>query len=149
MDELNIIKIPNISDYIFEIIDNTLILTYKTQLITEDELYKHSLSYSSILECIINDEHLEKTKIKYIDILIHIYKSMPINIILQNTTFNFKFDKIFGDKGYHWHDDINMSIQNKDANSTIKEIINMIKINNYTFYIKIKLSSEKIICFKI
>ena len=73
---------------------------------------------------------------------------MPTNMILQNTTFNFKLEKI-NENGYHWHKEINMSMQNKDANLTFKEIIVMVKLNNLSFDIKIKLFNDEIINFKL
>jgi uncharacterized protein YaiL (DUF2058 family) len=42
-----------------------------------------------------------------------------------------------------------MSIQKKDANGTLKEIIKMIKINNYKIDIGIKLSSNEMIKYFI
>ena len=42
-----------------------------------------------------------------------------------------------------------MSIQDKDATGTFKEIINMVKLNNYTLNISIKLETDRIIHFKI
>ncbi len=59
------------------------------------------------------------------------------------TLFNFKLDNNNGIDGYNWNDEINMSFQSKDANGTLKEIINMLNINNYSIKIKIKLKNEK------
>lgn len=142
-----IIRIVNISNYIQEIVNGDLILTPKTIYITETELYQKTLYNSKILECKISDVSI--LKLKYNSILIHIYKQMPTNTILQNTTFNFKLEKINGINGYHWHKEINMSMQNKDANLTFKEIIKMIKLNKLSFDIKIKLFNGEIINFKL
>lgn len=54
-----------------------------------------------------------------------------------------------GEKGYNWNSDINISFQGKDSNGTIKEIINMVKLNNYSLNISIKLETNEIINFKI
>jgi hypothetical protein len=74
---------------------------------------------------------------------------MPTQKIFQNTTFNFKLSNENGLKGYNWSPEINMSFQNKDSNNTIKEIINMVKINKYNINICIRLESDKTILFKI
>lgn len=146
MSDNGVIRIINISNYIQEIVNGNLILTPKTLYITETELYQKTLLNSKILECKINGINI--SKLKYASILIHIYKMMPTNMILQNTTFNFKLEKI-NENGYHWHKEINMSMQNKDANLTFKEIIVMVKLNNLSFDIKIKLFNDEIINFKL
>jgi hypothetical protein len=74
---------------------------------------------------------------------------MPTQKILQTTTFNFKLTKEIGEKGYTWCDDINMSFQNKDAKRTLKEILNMVKVNNYFFELSIKLETGRIVYYKI
>ncbi len=52
------------------------------------------------------------------------------------------------EKGYSWCSDINMSFQSKDAKSTLREIINMIKYNKYTINIIIKLENGQIVYYK-
>ena len=42
-----------------------------------------------------------------------------------------------------------MSYQGKDANGSMKEILNMVKLNNYIMDIQIKLESNRIINIKI
>ena len=74
---------------------------------------------------------------------------MPTQKLLQNTTFNIDIRNLNGLKGYNWCSEIGVSFQNKDATTTIKEIINMIKINNYKFNICIKLNTNKLIYFKL
>ena len=69
--------------------------------------------------------------------------------ILQNTTFNCKLTNEKGLNGYDWNKDLNMSIQGKNANLTMIEIINMIKLNKYNMDISITLIEGKEIYFKI
>ena len=143
----NIIRIPNINNYSQVIINNELILTRVYNYITLNELLDIDLTNSKINYCIIIDEKEEEfisqTSKKYNRILIDIYISLPASFILQNTTFNIKLTNENGNKGYIWHPEINMSIQNKDANSTFKEIIKMISKNNYNIDIEIELSNGK------
>ena len=78
-----------------------------------------------------------------------IWISMPAQKILQTTTFNMKLTNENGLNGYKWCPKLNLSIQNKDANYTIKEILNMIKVNNYSIKITIQLETNTIIKFKL
>ena len=144
------IHIPNISKYTIEIIDDTLILTPKDVFITEDELYKISLGKSNITSCIVKkgDDIISSSQ-KYRTILNDIWKTMPTQLILQNTTFNMKLTDEKGLNGYNWDDTIKLSIQSKDSNGTMKEIIKMLKINNYNIVIHIKLEDGAEIKFKI
>lgn len=50
-------------------------------------------------------------------------------------------------KGYTWCSDINMSFQNKDASGTLREIINMLKVNNMSINLSIKLEIGRIVNF--
>lgn len=138
------IKIPNISKYIMEIVDDELILTSKLNYITETDINKLCLLNSIILSCKINDEQMNR--LKYKSILIYIYKQMPANLILQNTEFNIKLIET-NENGYIWYKDLGISIQGKDANLTFKEIIRMIKLNKMKFEIEIELKNKDIIHF--
>ena len=144
------IRIQNINNYIQEIIDGTLILTPKKEYITDNEINNINIKKSKIQECLISNKNvIISTNTYYRSILNDIWKSMPTQKILQHTTFNVKLTNENGEKGYTWNSDINMSVQNKDANFTFKEIVNMVKVNNYTLCICIKLETERIIHFKI
>ena len=145
-----LIRIPNIEKYTQEIINGELILTPKKQYITENELNMTQITYSTIEKCIIKKEGvIISTNNNYRSVLIDVWKSMPTQKILQTTTYNFKLTKETGEKGYKWCDDINMSFQNKDATGTLKEIVNMVKVNNLTIDLSIKLETGKIVHFKI
>jgi len=145
-----VIRIPNIENYTQEIINGELILTPKKQYITENELNMTDFISSTIEECVIKkEEEIILTNKKYRSILIDIWKSMPTQKILQTTTFNFKLTNENGEKGYNWCDDIHMSFQNKNATGTLKEILNMVKVNNFSINLTIKLDTGRIIYFKI
>ena len=145
-----LIRIPNIENYTQEIINGELILTPKKQYITEDELIMMQISHSTIEECLIKKEEENiSTKTKYQSVLVDIWKSMPTQKILQTTTFNIKLTNENGEKGYIWCDDIHMSFQNKDATGTLKEILNMVKVNKLTIKLSIKLETGRIVYFKI
>jgi len=145
----DIIRIPNIQNYTPEIINGELILTPKKNYITEDELYMTKVKGSVIVDCVVKGDDIISTATNYRSILVDIWKSMPVQKILQTTKFNFKLTNENGEKGYNWYPTINMSFQSKNAQETLKEIINMIKVNKYNIKISIKLETGKIIYFKI
>jgi hypothetical protein len=145
-----LIRIPNIETYTQEIINGELILTPKKQYMTENELNMAMITNSQIIECLIEKEdEIISTNNKYRAVLVDIWKSMPAQKILQTSTFNILLTKENGAKGYKWCDDIHMSFQNKDARGTLKEIINMVKVNKLTIQLSIKLETGRIVHFKI
>ena len=73
---------------------------------------------------------------------------MPTQKILQTTLFNFKLTNENGERGYNWYQDINMSFQNKDSMATMREIVNMVKVNNIDIDITIKLQTGSTIHFR-
>ena len=144
-----IIRIENIEGYTQEIINGTLILTPKQNYISEEELNRTSLSNSVILKCIVkNGDEIISVRKKYRSILNDIWKNMPTQKILQTTTFNMKLSNEEGKNGYSWCEDIKMSVQGKDACKTMKEIISMINLNNYSIIISIQLENRRIVIFK-
>ena len=146
----DIIRIPNISKYTQEIINDELILSLRKIYIEEEDFNKLCLKSSKINECNIkNNDDIISTQKKYRSILNDIWKTMPTQKILQNTTFNCKLTNEKGLNGYDWNKDLNMSIQGKNANLTMIEIINMIKLNKYNMDISITLIEGKEIYFKI
>ena len=107
------------------------------------------ITHSTIIECVVKKEkEIISTNNTYRSILIDIWKSMPAQKILQTTSFNFKLTNENGAKGYKWHDDIHMSFQDKSATGTLKEILNMAKVNKLTINLSIKLETGLIIHFK-
>jgi len=147
---VDIIRIPNISRYTQEIINDELILTPKKICIEEEDLNKLCLKSSKINNCtVIYNVDIISNKNRYRSILNDIWKSMPAQKILQNTTFNCKLTDEKGLNGYNWNKDLNMSIQGKDANSTMFEVIKMVKLNKYGLDISITLKEGETIYFKI
>ena len=144
-----VIRIANIETYDQAIIGGILILTPKKSYIEEFEFMRLSFKGSTILNCSVKgNESLVSDKKKYRQILVEIWKTMPTQLVLQNTTFNFKLTDEKGEKGYDWCKDINMSFQSKSATVTVKEIIHMIHLNKYTLDISIK-TEEGTYHFKI
>jgi len=150
----------------------TLLITYKnTQFIaddedelTEDEI-DDELIYDEIMDEIMDDELAEdytssiieesiivnrdgdivSDNKKFRGILVDIWKTMEKQDILDNTTCKFKYGNKRGVKGYNFCEEINMSFQNRDSNSTLKEILRMVKLNNLAIYLSIKLENGDIV----
>lgn len=145
------ITIPNISNYDMKTVNNVLIITPKIIYLSKDEFLNNDFTSSKILECEIkksNYNNLISKNKKYKSILYDIWKTMTSSKILQNSTFNMKLTNENGENGYIWYDDLKLSIQSKNANNSIKEIFNMVNINNYTITLKIQLANNNIINYK-
>jgi hypothetical protein len=134
------------------LIEDDEILT-EEDYITDDELIDDEIDYtsSSIEECkVVNKEGvLVSDNKKFRGILVDIWKTMEKQEILENTTFKFKNGNKRGMKGYNWFEEINMSFQNRDANTTLKEIIYFVKINNYAIDLSIILRTGETVKINI
>jgi hypothetical protein len=157
------IRISNIQNYTMEFVYGDLVLTPKQPPspppppipspkvepeilsavnITETELIALNITHSTILECVVKrgDEILSNSK-KYRQAVVDIWKTMMPQKILQHTAFNFKLTNENGENGYDWCSAINMAFQGKDAKGTLKEIINMVKLNKYSIRLVIRLKT--------
>jgi hypothetical protein len=115
-----------------------------TFLAIERTLFKKNLSGSTITECKINNDNHEIKK--YTKLLIHLYSTTNIETILQHTILNISQQEIY-EKGFKYYNHLGVSIQGADSRRNLKEIINIIKINNFSMELKIKLKNDEIICF--
>ena len=139
----------NINNYTQKVIDGTLVLT---PIIKEyDLLNKFNLLGSKIKNCCVTnhqDNTIITTKKKYQSILSDIWAEMPVNVIFKESSFNFKFTKENGKKGYYWIPQCNFSVQGKSADLVLKEIIKMCKINRFKISISIELDNCNVINFE-
>ena len=149
----NTITIPNIQEYTQQIIDTNLVLTRITPVIDEATpvidyatLFQKNLRGSIVEECTINNTI--KDNKKYMQILRDLYSTTDIETILQNTILNISQQVIY-DRGFKYYTNLGISIQYADARRTLKEIINIIQIKNYSMELKIKLSNDEVIRFII
>jgi hypothetical protein len=107
-----------------------------------------TLKKSVILTCVVTNIKTKKiitTKTKYRAILIDIWKTMSQGTLLTNTTYNFKSTNENGLKGFIWCKEISLSFQDKNADGAIEEIINTVKLNAYSLYMKIRLQTNEIV----
>lgn len=145
-----VIRVPNIENYMQEIINGELIITPKKIYITENEIGMTNLTGSKIEECLIKQrEDIISTKTNYRGIVVDIWKSMPIEKIKQTSTYKIKSTNENGFKGYNWSADLNISFPDKNANGSFKEILKMVQVNNMSIKISIQLETGRIVHFKI
>jgi oligoribonuclease NrnB/cAMP/cGMP phosphodiesterase (DHH superfamily) len=81
-------------------------------------------------------------------LLIDVWKTMSNQRVIQTTRFKFSLKDENENNMLVWYEEINMYVATKDANNTFKELLNMIKINNYSIKISIKLKEGRVIQFK-
>lgn len=120
--------------------------------ISKKDLMLQDFTKSKIINCSItnNENILISNKDKYMSILIDIYKSMSIDDILarKNSSINVKQGNEHGNNGYIYYSDLRLSVQGKPATITLKEIINMVELNNYRIIITIILANTNQIIYK-
>jgi len=152
VNDNNYIIINNVNNYNIQIVDNTIIFKPKIKYITKDKIRDISLNGSTVLSCNIVDtqsNNIDIHKLNYNHILTQIWYKMPIQLLLKETTFNYKLGNQNKINGYLYDDNLQFSYQRKDATNTMKEIIKMIELNHFKLDIKIKLKNNNIIHFKI
>ena len=142
----NIIIISNIQEFTQQIINGNLILTRINKSIDETTLFKKNLRGSTITDCKINN-NIHNIH-KYKKLLIYIYSITDIETILQNTVLNISQQEIY-DKGFVYYSQLKVSIQGAEARKILQEIINIVKIKNYSMELKIKLKNDENISFII
>jgi len=142
----NTITIQNIQEFTQQIINGNMVLTRIIPFIDEATLFQKNLLESNILECKINNEIIDIKKYK--KLLINIYSTTEMKTILQNTILNISQQEIY-DKGFEYYPNLGISIQGADARRILKEIINIIKIKNYSMELKIKLKNDEVFSFII
>ena len=142
--------IHNSENCALEIINGVLMLTPSNVFIIEEEFQKNDfLNDSIILQCEIkNNEEIISKKTTYIGLLIDVWKTMSNERVIQTTKFKFSLKDESENNMLVWYEEINMYVATKDANNTFKELLNMIKINNYSITISIKLKEGRVIQFK-
>jgi hypothetical protein len=132
----------------------------------EEEQYVKPMTYKKIKEIVkttnftnsviifckitnsVTNESVSQYRKKYASILKDIWSTMNNDEIYENTTFNIKFVDKNKELGYTWDEDLQLSIQRKDAKGTLKEIINMAEHNNYKISMVIQLKNNNIIKFE-
>ena len=121
----------------------------KMQYLTEREILSRSITGCMLDECEIRTRDGKKVssgRMMWDLLLVDIWKSIPRQKLLEHTTFNFKENL---EKGYYWCREINMACQYKDQDESLNEIITLVKANDLTIDLSIKVSPNNFIGFKI
>lgn len=134
----------SLSEYDLEVKDGEIILTKKK--ISGGELIALNLVGSKVTECSVFSMSKiisKKTNIRHI--LNDIWYSMDINDILKHSSFSMKNKNDNAEYGYLYDDKLKLFIKGKNINDTLKELLQMIKLNKYFIDIRIKLKDNTVI----
>lgn len=154
-----VIRIENIQSYTLVISDNTLTLTPKElgnlteepEILTEDKLIMLDFRNVTILSSVIkSDSTIISAKTTLVCALFDILNSMSREQVIETTNLNYilNHNTEDGTGDYYWSRILNISFYCAIIdNDIIKEILHMVKINNYTINFSIKLKNGKIVNF--
>ena len=134
-----------------EFINGLFVCSIKDKILNETEMLMKDYNYSKIQKCILkkNSRVLFKTEnISYRKLLIKLWCQLPINQLLRVTTYNMKLTNEKGFNGYVWCDKLNLSIQDKQANLAVREIINITKSCGFCIELQILLATNEVVHFK-
>ncbi len=113
------------------------------KILSENDFFKKNFKFSNIQSCVIDNQ--KPKRLSYRNILITILQKMNKKDILSKSLFNFNEQKVNEKKNYHWCEEIGLSMQNKGSSDTLKEIIRLCKMKEFSLLLKIQLNSNEII----
>lgn len=149
------ITIQDIDKYNQKIIGGNLVLIPKKTYIDLNTFKKQSLSHSTIISCEIKDKDKEiSRKTKYSRILYDIWKPMRVQKILKETSFiiilanEVNAEEKARKSSAGFISELNMHIQTKSAQLTMKEILRFVDICKLTIDISIQLDTYSVINYK-
>jgi hypothetical protein len=154
-----VIRIENIQNYTLVISDNTLtltpkelgILTEEPEILTEDKLRMLDFRNVTILSSVIkSDSAIISEKTTLVCVLFDTLNSMTREQVIETTNLNYilNHNTEDGTGDYYWSRILNISFYCAiNDNDIMKEILHMVKINNYTINLSIKLKNGKIVNF--
>jgi hypothetical protein len=141
---MNKIVISNIQDYDFQYENNNFILTSKIPILREKELFEHELEFSKIVDCVVNNIHVN-TK-KYGPLLVSIYSAINnTQTIIDHSNFTIKLGRVDkkqkGCSSFVYYERLGISFRRECARVCLKEIINMCNICNFKLELCIRLDN--------
>ena len=149
------ITIQDIDKYNQKIIDGNLVLIPKKTYIDLNTFKKQSLSHSTIISCEIKDKDKEiSRKTKYSRILYDIWKPMRVQKILKETSFiiilanEVNAEEKARKSGTGFIRELNMHVQRRSAQLTMKEILRFVDICKLKIDISIRLDTYSVINYK-
>lgn len=157
------IRISNIDRYTMQVIEGSLVLTLKEvdntfdttvvePRLSEEDFLKTNFRSSKIVSCVIknkNGDIISEDNKNYRSVLVDVWACMPLTLFMLNTTFNLRFikEECIID-GFRWCPELRCSFQNKDSEGTIIEILNMVRLNEFTIDLTIKLKNGEEVNYK-
>jgi len=144
------IVIDNISKYNISFKDNKLILYYKDNTyLSKKELFQQDLKYSILKKaCMCENEY---KNIKYKSFLVKLYdyisQEVDSKTLIENSTMNITEEQRT-DSGYTYYPKLKVSIQGKDTNKTLKEIVHTSETYNIQLTLEILLKNKKVIRYR-
>lgn len=140
----------NINDYYITIIDG--ICTIKKKYDSIDEINKIDFIKSTIINCkIYNDIEIISDKLNYTPILSDIYDNVDKEYLLSkyNHRISYDFKTFQKKKDFKWNDVHKFSWRTRNANGSLKEIIEICMEKKYNILLEIKLENNKLLNYKI
>jgi len=117
-------------------------------VLNDAEIVDENVQHAKLVEgCKINEIHYPEIK-KFAGVMRKFYSDTPLNTIRDNTTFNITTEKRNTD-GYRYHPALGFSYQSKNTKGTLREIIQMCRVKNYSLEMKIQLKDGRIVLFRM
>lgn len=105
-------------------------------------LYNVSLRKSTIHQIIIDGKI--NPSISFKELMFSLYRKIDVNTLLQHTTLNISVD-IYNEMGFHYYEELGISVQEPDELRMVYEIFEWIKRQNQTLELFVKLRKGDII----
>ena len=144
------IVIDNISKYNISFKDNKLILCYRDNTyISKKELFQQDLKYSILKKACIYENEYKNIKYKSFLLKLYDYISQEVDskTLIENSTMNITEEQRT-DSGYTYYPKLKVSIQGKDTNKTLKEIVHTSETYNIQLTLEILLKNKKVIRYR-
>jgi len=120
--------------------DNTHIIQPLVKRIGEHDLYKKDLGDSKLPELVINgNTHKD---IKYSEGYRYLLKYIGKSTAMTNNAKYTKDDVIYRDKGYLYYPELGLSVRCASSIDTMREIIRLCKINEFSLSLTVKLRNN-------
>jgi hypothetical protein len=120
--------------------ENTHIIQPLVKRIGEHDLYKKDLGDSKLPELVINgNTHKD---IKYSEGYRYLLKCIGKSTAMTNNAKYTKDDVIYRDKGYLYYPELGLSVRCASSIDTLREIIRLCKINEFSLSLTVKLRNN-------
>ena len=133
------------NEYTIQDIGNEIIVNRKIPNIREQEIFTKDLHGSKILNIVKNNVSLNIKK-NFNSLLLLQCSTIPFQTLLQNKKKLNIFQGQKYDKGFKYYHNLGISLQGLNIPRALHEIINIARINNDRFELKIQLKNGETYC---